>query len=200
MKVIVANYPKTGTKSIAQALSLLGYKTYDFMEHWWYHGDQWMKILNGNAPPEIFLEMYKDVDAVLDAPAFFFWEEIYKMFPDAKVSNLCILCMVIFCKRLCALNKIKTKLFIFISFIKACNKCVLHTFTILHIDIGTTQPLVSLSAVANLSHVACLGTIHKPLHLSNRNNSYGTLQLYMHLNIYMIKQCFSTRHTSQVLY
>ena len=31
--------------------------------------------------------MYKDVDAVVDAPAFYFWEEIHKAFPDAKVSR-----------------------------------------------------------------------------------------------------------------
>ena len=30
--------------------------------------------------------MYKDVDAVVDAPAFFFWEEIHKAHPDAKVK------------------------------------------------------------------------------------------------------------------
>ena len=85
MKIIAAGYPKTGTKSLNQALTLLGYKTCDFMEHWWYHGDQWLKIFDGNAGPEIFLKMYKDIDAVLDAPSFFFWEEIHKMFPDAKV-------------------------------------------------------------------------------------------------------------------
>ena len=75
MKVIVAGYPKTGTKSLNQALTLLGYKTYDFLEHWWYHGDQWLEILNNGAGPEMFLEMYKDVDVVLDLPAYFFWEE-----------------------------------------------------------------------------------------------------------------------------
>nr|XP_039273077.1 uncharacterized protein LOC120347234 [Styela clava] len=29
--------------------------------------------------------MYKDVDAVTDYPAFYFWEEIHKAFPEAKV-------------------------------------------------------------------------------------------------------------------
>ena len=87
MKVIVAGYPKTGTKSMNVALSELGYNVYDFLDHFWYHGDKWAKILSSSGESiEDFKEMYESVDAVTDAPTFLFWEEILQAFPDAKVS------------------------------------------------------------------------------------------------------------------
>ena len=87
MKVIGAGFSKTGTKSLNAALTELGYSVYDFMEHFWMHDKQWKKILTFGGGPEDFKKMYKDVDAVVDAPAFSFWEEIHQAFPDAKVLH-----------------------------------------------------------------------------------------------------------------
>ena len=87
MKVIVAGYAKTGTKTMVVALSELGYNVYDFMDHFWYHGDKWAKILSsGGGSIEDFKEMYQSVDVVTDSPPYKFWEEILQAFPDAKVS------------------------------------------------------------------------------------------------------------------
>ena len=85
MKVIVAGYSKTGTKSMNAALSQLGYKVYDAPEHFSVHLDEYTKILHDGYTTEDFRKMYEDVDAVVDIPAFFFWDEIHKAFPDAKV-------------------------------------------------------------------------------------------------------------------
>ncbi|CAK8677511.1 uncharacterized protein LOC143447244 [Clavelina lepadiformis] len=86
MKVIVAGFVKTGTKTMVVALSELGYNVYDFMDHFWYHGDKWAKILSSSGGSiEDFKEMYQSVDAVTDAPPNLFWEEILQAFPDAKV-------------------------------------------------------------------------------------------------------------------
>ncbi|XP_076812340.1 uncharacterized protein LOC143459192 isoform X2 [Clavelina lepadiformis] len=85
MKVVMAGYSKTGTKSMAAALRLLGYKVYDFMDHFWYHYEDWMKIMERQSTVEDFRRMYQDVDALTGCPAFAFWEEILKAFPDAKV-------------------------------------------------------------------------------------------------------------------
>ncbi|XP_076803509.1 uncharacterized protein LOC143447341 [Clavelina lepadiformis] len=86
MKVIVAGYPKTGTKSMNAALSELGYNVYDFLDHFWYHGDKWAKILSSSGGSiEDFKEMYQTVDVVADSPPNLFWEEILQAFPDAKV-------------------------------------------------------------------------------------------------------------------
>ena len=87
MKVIVAGFPKTGTKSINAALTELGYNVYDYLEHYLYHYNEWKKILNGDGTIDDFRNMYKDVDAVVDIPACFYWYEIHQAFPDAKVST-----------------------------------------------------------------------------------------------------------------
>ena len=34
-----------------------------------------------------FKRMYKDVDATIDTPVYFFWKEIHEAFPDAKVET-----------------------------------------------------------------------------------------------------------------
>uniref|UniRef100_H2XLT6 Sulfotransferase n=2 Tax=Ciona intestinalis TaxID=7719 RepID=H2XLT6_CIOIN len=85
MKIIVASYSKTGTKTLNAALRALGYDVYDFVENFWYLGDDWMRIMNNGGKVEDFKRMYKDVDVALDIPVYFFWEEIHQAFPDAKI-------------------------------------------------------------------------------------------------------------------
>lgn len=85
MKVIVAGMPKTGTKSMAQALKELGYVVYDFMEQYQYHRKDWVKIMVDGGTTEDFRRMYENVDAVTDVPACRYWNELHKAFPDSKV-------------------------------------------------------------------------------------------------------------------
>lgn len=87
MKVIVAGYPKTGTKSMTAALNQLGYSVYDALENLVFLQDEYISILNKGWTTEDFRRMYENVDAIADMPAFFFWDEIHKAFPDAKVSK-----------------------------------------------------------------------------------------------------------------
>ena len=42
MKIICAGFPKTGTKSMALALSSLGYSVHDFEEHLQYNLDNYL--------------------------------------------------------------------------------------------------------------------------------------------------------------
>ena len=84
MKVICAGLSKTGTKSIAKALQVLGFSVFDFIEHITIHHDEWVSIYRHGKIPD-FLSMYKDVDAVTDLPAAIWYEEIHQTFPDAKV-------------------------------------------------------------------------------------------------------------------
>jgi len=86
MKVILAGMSKTGTKSMAVALRELGYDVYDYLENYMYLGKDWEKIFRDGGSTEDFRRMYEDVDAVVDAPAFAYWDEILKAFPDAKVN------------------------------------------------------------------------------------------------------------------
>ena len=84
MKVICAGLCKTGTKSIAKALRSLGYTVYDYLEHRYFHGNEWLDLYCEGKLPN-FAAMYKDVDAVIALPASFWYEEIFEAFPDSKV-------------------------------------------------------------------------------------------------------------------
>ncbi|CAK8680230.1 unnamed protein product [Clavelina lepadiformis] len=85
MKVIVAGFAKTGTKSLHIAVRELGYEVYDFVENFWYLGKDWNKILTEGGSVDDSKRMYKDVDATIDDPVFLFWKEIHEAFPDAKI-------------------------------------------------------------------------------------------------------------------
>jgi len=87
MKVIVAGLPKTGTKSMVAALQELGYTVYDFMENATLLKQNWENIMLRGGSTEDFRRMYENVDAVTDVPACYYWDEIHKAFPDAKVTD-----------------------------------------------------------------------------------------------------------------
>ena len=62
---------KTGTKTLCEALRMLGFKVYDFEEHFFYLSDDWYKFLK-TGDLSILKEMYEDVDAITDSPACVF--------------------------------------------------------------------------------------------------------------------------------
>ncbi|XP_031562630.1 uncharacterized protein LOC116298352 [Actinia tenebrosa] len=84
MKVICAGVSKTGTKSMAKALRILGYKTYDFVEQLQFFPDEFDDYFTYGKRPD-FQAMFQDVDAVTDTPASILFEELFEIFPDAKV-------------------------------------------------------------------------------------------------------------------
>jgi len=85
MKVIVAGYPKTGTKTMVAALEQLGYTVFDYMENYEFLGDDWVQIMKNGVKEGDFRRMFSNVDACTDMPCCFYWEEILREFPDAKV-------------------------------------------------------------------------------------------------------------------
>ena len=85
MKVICAGFPKTGTKSMANALRRLGYSVHDFEEHLEFNLENYVDYIEGRVGEEVFHEMYKEVDCVVDMPACTLFNIIHKQFPDAKV-------------------------------------------------------------------------------------------------------------------
>ena len=90
MKIIVAGMMKTGMNTLTAALRMLGYDVCDFMHHvenW----RAWQKIFTSGGTTEDFFQLFKDTDAVVNIPAFYFWDKILEAFPDCKVSpGLCI--------------------------------------------------------------------------------------------------------------
>nr|CAB3262603.1 uncharacterized protein LOC100180848 [Phallusia mammillata] len=85
MQIIVAGLPKTGTKTMNEALTVLGYEVYDWLENFWYLADDWNKQIQEGFTVEDMRRMYENVDAVADGPCDCHWEEIFDAFQDAKV-------------------------------------------------------------------------------------------------------------------
>jgi len=85
MLIICPGIVKTGTKSLALALRQLGYDVHDAPETLEFNMEKWVSFLEGEIDSEFIKETYKDVDAVVDAPCSFWWNIIFKHFPDAKV-------------------------------------------------------------------------------------------------------------------
>ena len=50
MKIICAGFPKTGTKSMANALASLGYSVHDFEEHLEYNLDNHLDFFEDRVP------------------------------------------------------------------------------------------------------------------------------------------------------
>ena len=71
---------------MAQAFKDLGFVVYDFLDNYENICEDWMKIFKEGGTTEDFRRMFANVDAVTDVPCVFFWEEIHKAFPEAKVS------------------------------------------------------------------------------------------------------------------
>ena len=85
MKIICSGYQKTGTKSLAAALRLLGYKVFDFEEQFFFLGKDLSQILEKGWNITDLQKIYKDVDVIIDLPSCILWEELHEAFPDAKV-------------------------------------------------------------------------------------------------------------------
>lgn len=85
MKIICAGFPKTGTKSMANALNHLGYSVHDLEEHLEYSLDNYLRFFDGDIGDEVFTEMYGEVDAVVDMPASILWNILHQKYPEAKV-------------------------------------------------------------------------------------------------------------------
>ncbi|XP_031567051.1 uncharacterized protein LOC116302014 [Actinia tenebrosa] len=84
MKFICPGLLKTGTKSLSQGLRILGYKVYDFDEQLLHFEEEFRGLYFSDKVPD-FYRMFKDVDAVVDLPCCFFFEELMEAFPEAKV-------------------------------------------------------------------------------------------------------------------
>lgn len=85
LKVIGVGLPRTGTLSIKVALEILGFgKCYHMIENIEKNDNKfWIDVCDGQERD--WAEVFKDYHSTTDAPACFFWEELLKENPNAKV-------------------------------------------------------------------------------------------------------------------
>ena len=86
MKVIGAGLPRTGTNSLEEALSILGYKCHHMKTLAQHNAicNMWHDLVVDEKPAN-WKEIFKDYDACCDNPACQYWKEISDEFPEAKV-------------------------------------------------------------------------------------------------------------------
>ena len=89
-KVINASFNKTGTKSLTDALRILGHNVQDCQESVYRHYPEWERLWNCQEPASA---VYKDIfgpgnkwnyTACSDTPGNVLWESLLENFPDAK--------------------------------------------------------------------------------------------------------------------
>lgn len=85
MKIICAGFWKTGTKSLARALRILGYEVYDYDDQLFGFPELWSAFLNGTVTDDQIRDALKNVDVIIDGSAIAYWNEILRAIPDAKV-------------------------------------------------------------------------------------------------------------------
>ncbi|XP_039255803.2 uncharacterized protein LOC120332591 [Styela clava] len=85
MKVLMAGLFKTGTKSMDEAMRILGYRP---AEHGVYFGElyeDWNKFYSGKGTSDDIRRMFKNYDTASDFMAALHWKEFLKGFPDIKI-------------------------------------------------------------------------------------------------------------------
>lgn len=87
MRIICSGLSKTGTKTMAVALTMLGYNVHDFKEQYFCNGDELCRMMTEGWTEEDLKRVFGNVDAVTDLPANYMWEELLEVFPDAKVEK-----------------------------------------------------------------------------------------------------------------
>jgi len=85
MKVICVGLPKTGTKTMNLVLREFGYNVWDSPEQCYYIADDLVRAFDEGCSSAELRELFDGVDAVVDMPACFLWEQLHRAFPEAKV-------------------------------------------------------------------------------------------------------------------
>lgn len=85
IQVICAGLGRTGTMSLTDALTALGYKSYHYVEV--SHSDQWAKVARGEATSDPVIDLIADegYTAVLENPCSDIYQDILQKYPKAKV-------------------------------------------------------------------------------------------------------------------
>lgn len=87
MKILIASFCKTGTKSVEKALDILGYNVADYWSTNLKYHKRWERYMRGEGDLDDLRIMYEDVDVASDMPANMYWKDFLKVFADLKVCN-----------------------------------------------------------------------------------------------------------------
>ncbi len=86
MKIIGAGMPRTGTMSMQAALNELGFPCYhmESVARSPHDLKMWDDFVSGRTEMD-WQQIFQNYEATVDAPACFYYEELMREFPEAKV-------------------------------------------------------------------------------------------------------------------
>lgn len=85
IRLVCAGLGRTGTLSLTEALTILGYKPYHYID--FSHSKEWSDLAKGKADSSLVIDAIIDggYDSVLENPTCEIYTDILERFPDAKV-------------------------------------------------------------------------------------------------------------------
>lgn len=85
IRLVCAGLGRTGTLSLTEALTVLGYKPYHYID--FSHSQQWAEFANGETDSSTVIDaiVNSGYDAVLENPTCEIYTDILAKYPDAKV-------------------------------------------------------------------------------------------------------------------
>lgn len=84
-EVICVGLMRTGLQSLHRAFSILGYTNIYDQERISHSYELWNDVLQNRDPTLAFQTMFRNSQIVMGMPTFCFWEDILKLYPNAKV-------------------------------------------------------------------------------------------------------------------
>lgn len=85
MKILIASFCKTGTKSVEKALEILGYAVPDYWTLNIKNYERWKQYMRGDGCLDDLRVIYQGMDVASDMPANMYWKDFLKAFPDIKL-------------------------------------------------------------------------------------------------------------------
>jgi len=85
IRLVCAGLGRTGTLSLTEALTILGYKPYHYID--FSHADEWANLAKGNCDSNLVIDKITEdgYDSVLENPTCEIYTDILQRYPDAKV-------------------------------------------------------------------------------------------------------------------
>ena len=85
VEVICVGLMRTGLQSLHRAFSTLGYTEIYDQERISHSYELWNDVLQNRDPTKAFKTMFGGCQIVMGMPTFCFWEDIWKLYPNAKI-------------------------------------------------------------------------------------------------------------------
>eukprot|EP00971_Amphidinium_carterae_P139971 2773500-Amphidinium_carterae.1 len=85
VEIVVVGLMRTGLQSLHKAFDILGYKYIYDQDKIATTYELWDVVLKNEATDDTYAQLFDGAEVVMGLPTFCFWEDILKVYPNAKV-------------------------------------------------------------------------------------------------------------------